>query len=200
MATTLLLTNTPSGVTGLPETEYDAWTSRGDAAVSETGIGDTDGVIDLINDVNGTIFWFSKPLAAVTIAGSITFNMRMAESAMTTNNGAAVRVIRANGAGAEISTLLTSSHGVEMTTAETARNWAATPTSTAFADGDRLLIKCGATEVGAGAANIITLWFDGPSSGASGDSFLTFTETLTEFVAAADRVPRFSPYPQLLAH
>lgn len=205
----LLFDNTIDTTT--PETFNDLdglslLTTRGAAAATggrvSTPAGPTAGLIcgatpSLLN----AIAWLSFRVNAFTLSGSITANLRMSENAMANNIGAQLVVERRDLNGAIISVVANSEKGTELGTNEAAQNWAITPTSTAFADGDRISISVCFNDAGGtmAAGATCNLWWDGPTSGASGDSYVTFTETITEFVAA-DRVPRFSPYPQLLAH
>jgi hypothetical protein len=92
----------------------------------------------------------SNPLAAdVTISGSITFNMRCAESNMSANAQAHVIIERMNAECEVASTVVASSFGTEMSvTTERADNWSASPTSTAFSKGDRIRATFYAANIG----------------------------------------------------
>jgi len=182
VATTLYLTNTASDLDLGVETEYKFSLTRGDAAVSETAPG---GAISNVDDANGIIYWYSPPLNAVTISGPITVNLRMAEEFATTNLGAYIQVYRTDNAGVAIEVILDGARGVEMGTSEADQNWAPTVTPSTLVAGDRLLVLVIASEVGTAGAGVATLWFDGPTGGASGDSFITFTETITEQAGGA---------------
>lgn len=122
--------------------------------------------------------WFSEPLTqAVTISGTITLNIRCAESANTVNAGIALLIERANNAGTVQSTVSARAViGAEAGTAESARNGTRTPTSTAFNAGDRIRVTLSVINVGTMGAGTFNTYHDGPASGASGDSYLTFTE------------------------
>jgi hypothetical protein len=126
--------------------------------------------------------WVSAPLAAaVTISGNITSNLRMSESVATTNAGAQIVVERIDNLGAVVSTVLSSEKGTELSTSETAENWSAAPTSTAFNKGDRIRVRIAVNDAGGTleTGRTITLWQNGPTAGASGDSYITFNETLS---------------------
>lgn len=122
--------------------------------------------------------WFSEPLTqAVTISGSITQNIRVRESANTVNAGIALLMERCNNAGTVQSTVLARAViGAEAGTTESARNAARTPTSTAFSAGDRIKITLSVINVGTMGAGTFNTYHDGPASGGSGDSYVTFTE------------------------
>lgn len=142
-----------------------------------------------------TYQWYSAPLSAVTISGTITFNIWLGETSMAINAGGEVRVFRCDNAGVEISTIIASERGVEMAVLPplTANNWTGTPTSTTLADGDRLkavlyINDAGGTMTLGGECDVHT---GATSAGAEGDSFVTFTETITlQGGAASD-----TPYP-----
>ena len=146
--------------------------------------------------------WWSVPLSAVTISGTITFNIWGNENNMSANAGLQVVIDRVDGSGSFISTIINSEKGTELPTTTAAQNWTGAPTSTTLSDGDRLRVRVyindGGGTMATGFLGVIAI--GATSAGINGDSFVTFTETITEFVAAAERVPRFSPYPQLLAH
>ena len=56
-------------------------------------------------------------------------------------------------------------------------NWTITPSSTAFLKGDRILIRPYWIQIGVSAStHTVTMWYDGPTAAASGDSYVTFTE------------------------
>jgi hypothetical protein len=125
----------------------------------------------------------------VTISGTITPNFWMSESNMSANVGAQVIIDRCNSTGTFISTVLNSEKGTELpVTTRDAQNWAPTPTSTDFNDGDYIRVRIYGNDVGAGMASghTFTLGFGG-GSGSADDSYVTFTETITEYSA---RIPR----------
>ena len=66
--------------------------------------------------------------------------------------------------------------GAEAGTAEAARTAARTPTSTAFSAGDRIKLTLSVINVGTMGAGTFNTYHDGPAAGASGDSYVTFTE------------------------
>lgn len=153
-------------------------TGRGAAASTRTRssvTGPTAGI-----ELTSAAGWVSAPLDQdVTIAGSITMNLRMAETLATANAGAQIVMERIGKLGTVLSTILNSEKGTELGTTEAAQNWSATPTSTAMKKGDRIRVRVAANDAGGTMAtgSTITFWVAGPTSAASGDSFLTFTET-----------------------
>lgn len=143
--------------------------------------------------------WYTPPLDAVTIAGTITINWWMSENNMSANVDADWALVRYT-AGADGATIDNTGKGVEVpVTTRAAQNWTRTPISTGLIAGDRLKIRVILGDALAQASGFTAdVAHSGVTSGADGDSFVTFTETITEQVTA--RVPRFSPYPQLLGH
>lgn len=158
-------------------------------------------------------FW-SEPLDAVTISGTITVNFWMSESNMSANAGAEVFICRCDNSGGWIENILgcwgsgtigtsvgtTPEFGTEMpVTTRAAQNWTATPASRTLSAGDRIFVAILANDGGGTMASTFT--FDASYSGATpaadGDSWVQFTETITEQAIA--RVPYLSPMPSLLA-
>jgi len=136
----------------------------------------------------GSRYGWLYQVNAVTISGSITVNLRAREGAMTDNLTIGVIIERRDSSGAYVSTVANSEFGTELTTSDGAKNWSIpSPTSTTFADGDWLaaLVVCSNAGTVADAA-IGYMSYDGPTAGAAGDSYLTFTETITEYAPPAD--------------
>jgi hypothetical protein len=138
----------------------------------------------------GQLYWWTNPLDAVTISGTITVNMRALESNAMANYTVGISILRYSPISGP-STIGTAPTGLtELGTSESARNFTITPTSTALAAGDR--IRCdpfwylaGGSSSSASGFTVTGFWA-GPTSGASGDTFITFTETITEQIAATD--------------
>jgi len=129
--------------------------------------------------------WTSNPLNAVTIAGSITVNLRALESSTMANYGVGAEVYRL--AGGVLTRIGINNNTTELGTSEAARSFTITPTSTALADGDRLVVVPFFLAVGGSASGGFTsnCFWNGTASGASGDTFVTFTESITEAVAGS---------------
>jgi len=148
-----------------------------------------------------TDWWYQ--VNAVTISGTVSFNVWGSEDAMATNCTAACRVARCDSAGTEISDVVANANAghldnVEYGTVTALQTWTATPTSTSFNDGDWIKVIPHADAFGVMAVGSATLRFGGTTGGADGDSFVTFTETITAYTPAAD-MPYRSPLPPLLA-
>lgn len=126
----------------------------------------------------------SLPLdAGVTISGTITFNLWALESNMSANATVKCRVYKCapDGTLTQISNG-DSSFGTELTLSAAAKNWTHTPTSTVCNKGDRLVVFAGlddATALTMGTGYNASIDYGAGSAGVDGDSYVTFTETLT---------------------
>ena len=164
--------------------QQELLTTQGAAAGSvsvSTVAGPTSG-IELAVGSGVPLEWLSPPLAAgVTISGTITYNIRCAESAMAVNAGAQVVIERVDNTGAIISTVSNKEFGTEASvTTERADNFTdAAPASTTFNKGDRIRARVAANDAGGTmAAGTFTFWLNG-AAGATGDSYVSFTEAIT---------------------
>lgn len=173
-------------------------TTRGGGVSSQTVTTTASG-----NHIETPSWWIYR-VNAVTISGTITFNFWGLESAMTVNAGLACVISRYDGSGNFVSDVVAQGNanhadGVELGTSAAVMAWTATPTSTSFADGDWIVVKPHVDAVGTMGSGAVDFNYGGSTGGSNGDSFVTFTETI-EAYTPADRVPRFTPYPQLLPH
>lgn len=150
-------------------------------------VSTTNGGNHLVLQFGGTDTIWLYRVNAVTISGTISFAMWASESAMTVNAGLAVRISRYDGSGTFVSDVVANANAghrdnVELGLVLAQVLWTATPTSTTFAAGDWLGVVVHADAVGTMAAGTVTLAFDEPGI-TEGDSVVTFTETITEYVA-----------------
>lgn len=194
MATTLYLRDLASSLGGAGQKACSQ--RRGRAAVTTTTNTTASGTNITITATAGgqALSWFSEPLTnAVTISGTITPNIRCRESANAVNAGIALLIERTSNAGTVQSTVSARAViGAEAGTAEAARTAARTPTSTAFSAGDRIKLTLSVINVGTMGAGTFNTYHDGPAAGASGDSYVTFTE---DFVTDDQLdVPMFEVY------
>ena len=122
--------------------------------------------------------WVTPPIDRdVTIASTITFNLWMSESNMLANVQAGCYVARIAPDGTLSAAIGDSTDGVELGTAIAAMNWTQTATSLACHRGDRLLIVPYFTNIGTqGSGYTITFVYNGATTAADGDSYVTFTE------------------------
>lgn len=125
--------------------------------------------------------WATPPLAAFTLSGVVTMNLRGLESSTQANVGLGLRVYRWSPEAGIGPQLVQISNATELTTAEVLRTGTGTPPSTVFNHGDVLVFEPGLIAAGGTMAGnrTGTLFFDGPTAGASGDSHVTITENVT---------------------
>jgi hypothetical protein len=199
MATTIYLTDTASSL---------GFTESRDARVSIRGAGLNTGIANtttfatsLTKTAGGTIItWYTLPLNAVTISGTLTLNVWMSENNMSANVDAEIQIQRRDGAANFISTIFQTAKGVELpVTTRAAQNWTGTPTSTTLSAGDRISFTIiGASTLGQASGFTFDGSWGATSGGVDGDTFVTFTETITEQTAAANP-PYVNPMPPLIA-
>lgn len=160
-------------------------TTGGPIAVqTDTVAGPTSGVEICDSDPARPQEYISPPLAAnVTISGTITFNVWAMESNMSANVGMQVIVERLDSQLNIVSTVVNSEKAVEVTVSTTTpavNNWTATPTSTSFLKGDRIRARVLGNDIGTMATGFLFSAHVLPASGGtSGDTWISFTETLT---------------------
>lgn len=133
--------------------------------------------------------WLTLPLAAdVTISGAITGNLWAHETDMNANCAANFVVDKLNGATGAITQIVKSARTTEVAlTTSAVNNFTATPASgVACSRGDRLRARVFFDDAGTmGAVGVAVFSFDGQTGGATGDSFLSFSETFTFDTAPA---------------
>ena len=156
-------------------------TSAGSFTVT-TVAGPTNG-IEVTPGGASVCVWYSPPLnAAVTISGSITWNLRASESSNSANSSINARIEKIDGATGAITLIDQTARTTELGTSEAAAAFSETPAAgVACKRGDRLRVRVfaddAATNMGAGFT--VSFFLDGPTAAASGDSYLTLTENLT---------------------
>lgn len=122
--------------------------------------------------------WVSQPFSATaTISGDITVNTRAKESGAAVNSKMRCRVYILS-AGVETQ-FGSGDASAELTTSDAAQNFTITPTSQAFAIGDRLVIKFFVTNAGTMAAGTVTMTYGGATGAAAGDTYISLTENVT---------------------
>ena len=157
-------------------------TTRGAAASSlsaSTVAGPTNG-IEIKNSF--PVLWLSPSLSAdATIAGSITFNLRALESNALANAAINCAVYRVSGATGAFTLIHKTVRTTELGTGETAANFAETPAAGVTVHrGDRILCVPFIDDAGTMATGYTaSLYYDGPTAAASGDSYVTFSETFS---------------------
>jgi hypothetical protein len=138
------------------------------------------GAVEASATVGAALFWASVRINAITIAGTITANIRALESAIAANYGVGCKVYKISG-NAIAAAFAQGSNLTEIGTAEAASSIALTPTSTVFTTGDRIGVLFFFVGVGGSVAGQTARMFWNGAAGASGDTFLSFTETITAY-------------------
>ena len=159
-----------------------AGTSRGGALAAgsvNTVAGPTSGVE--IAGSGSAIVHITPPLSAdVTVSGTVTLNVWSSESSMNANVAINVRVLRVQADGTITEILKTARTTEVALTTRAVNNFTATPTSTNFKRGDRILLSIFGGDAGTMGSGFTFDASWGATSGAvDGDSFVTFTESLT---------------------
>ena len=201
--TTIYPTDTASDVS-TASVDREAWTSRGATVANDitaTSAGWTAPI--QVTDTNGgtVVDWFTKQLTAFTLSGPVLVNARVYENASTANAAIRAELAVVASDGTSPTVWAATSHPSELALTETAYQFYLAGDDLAVSDGQRLRIRfygddSSTTAMGSGTA--FTLWYAGTSGGASGDTFLIFGQTLTEYVAAPSAVytvPRNVSHP-----
>jgi hypothetical protein len=192
-------------------TDLEAWTSRGagvTTGVTNTATGPTSGV-QVTDTAGGTVVdWFTRPLTAFTLGGAVRVNAR--GSGVTASHATfryEIAVVAGDGTGATVWAVGTHANADLLAPSEQTFRMLISGDDLAVTQGQRLRIRfyiddqpsssTGGLLVSGSTA---TLLYAG-SAAATGDTYLTFTQALTEYVSPVTPPgPRVSPYPQILAH
>ena len=190
-ATTLHMRSTTASLAGY----QDLQRAQGIAttnATTNTAIGPA--TMQVTQTAGGSaIAWVSPALAAaVTIAGPITFDIEGFTTSSLSNAGFLARVVRYTG-GAEGAIILGSDSATKLTSVASDTIWSASPSSTLFGIGDRIVVKVFITDEGGTmtAGPTVTARYNNTFGF---DSFVTFTESL---VFTSEATP--TPTPTLTA-
>ena len=175
---------------GIGATYYDLLLTAGssaDTAVVDTTVAGTE--IQFTKTAGGGLVNFiTAPFALAYTLTSADLSAWFKESVDLANIGARARFFKYS---AGVETELTGGpfdDGVEFTTSDAEYTWTANYGDTAFAAGDRLLLKLYITNVGVMALGTGTLTFNA-ADGGTGDSFIQTLEALTFSAEAATTVP-----------
>jgi len=193
-----------ASVVSTASVDREAWTSRGAGVqtdVTNTVTGWT-APIQVTDTAGGTVVdWFTRPLAAFTLGGAVRVNARTSE---TGSPGVSIRceiaVTAGDGSGAVVWAY--GGNGKEPSSTEAAQSFLIAGDDVAVSSGQRLRVRFyidDAKSFAMIAAKTGTLFYAGTTPAASGDTWLTFTQTLTE-VLPTPPLPRRSIYPQVLPH
>lgn len=160
-----------------------ATTGVGASARLWAGTNNTSIVAGVETNLQSGLLWVSNPLNAVTIAGNITVNVRALESNAMANYCVGAFVYRVTAAGVTNAKIGAGVNGTELGTVDAATSVTITPTSTALAAGDRVALAIwyqSATATVSAATFTASGTYSGTTGAAAGDTFITFTETITE--------------------
>lgn len=121
--------------------------------------------------------WVSPPVnIAFTLSGTISYNFWVKTSSTTGAPKTVARVYRLSG-GVETQVSTKTSALTQSTSIQADAFTDAAPTSTAFAIGDRIVVKV--LNASTSATGTETMDYAGPTNAADGDSFISLTETVT---------------------
>lgn len=124
-------------------------------------------------------YFCTKPLVGFTFSGSASVNLRGDESNGLANATLGCRFYKLSQAGSLSASLGQANGSAELQTTETAVTGSVTPTSTAFANGDMMVMEIGITNFGTmGNGRTVNFYFNGTTAAASGDSYITLTENV----------------------
>lgn len=177
--------NSPTSVTGLSTSLPADGTYVGGSTVTLASTATSNFTSTTLG--NGQV-WISRPLNQVTISAAPTANIRALESNAMANYGCGVYIFRMNGN--DLTVIATGVNTTELGTTEAARAITTTlVAATVMEQGSRFVVvpvwvSAGGTSSSGFASS---LFVAGPTSGASGDTFVTFTETITEATAVPAR-------------
>jgi hypothetical protein len=157
-------------------------TARGAAAATANTVtvaGPTNG----LEMITGSLphAWYSLPLGAdVTIAGSITWNLRAFESSLSANVAINAIIEKVDGATGAVTLIDQTARTTEVASGQAVNNFAETPAAgVACKRGDRLRVRVYGRDAGTMATGFnFSFVYDGPTAAASGDSYFTLTENL----------------------
>lgn len=197
--TTVFLTNSAaSGGLDVGVSEKEAWTSRGGGVTSKaTTIAALDQFVQATDGTGGSaIEWYTRPLQAFTLSGLILANLRGLESATTVNAGWTCEIAVVDGDGTNPvvygigAWARDSIPSAELGTTEDVGSVYIAGNDISVSDGQRIRIRMYWSNnylASAMASGTCTLFYASTTGSASGDAFVTFGQTLTEFSA----VPRW---------
>lgn len=204
--TTLYLTDVAGPAVGA-NLEKELWTSRGagvDSIVVNTAAGWT-APIQWTDSGGGTaVEWYSRQLTAFTLADVVKLNLRANESTAAANASIRAELATCDSDGTNVTvwaaaTLIDAASlggGLgagtdvfgELTTSEAAVRGYLAGSDLTVADGQRLRLRIfidDSATAAMAASLTCTLYYDGTSGGASGDSFVILGQSVTEYVAAS---------------
>lgn len=191
--TTIYPTST-SSLVGTASVDLEAWTSRGggvQTSVTNTTAGWTP-PIQITDTAGGTVIdWFTRPLQAFTLGGPVLIHISAKMSTSVFGSpGCEIAIVENDGSSPVVWGI--GRHWDDLFGfTEAAQEFWVAGDDTAVSAGQRLRIRLfiddsAGSPMTTGAT--ATFYYAGTSGGASGDTFLTFTQTLSEDVVV-DRRP-----------
>jgi hypothetical protein len=194
--TVIYLTDTASDVV-TASVDREAWTSRGGGVVTDvanTSAGFST-PFQMTDTAGGTVVdWFTKQLQAVTLTGMAQASIRGQESNALANASIRCEIARVNSDGTSPTvwaSWLMSADNLrtgELNTIEDAEQIKISGDDLAITAGQRLRIRLYIDDMpttGLGASQTVTIYYNGATPVASGDSYVTFPVTLTELAPAS---------------
>jgi hypothetical protein len=145
--------------------------------------------------------FITEPLNAFTLNSNVTSNIRAAESNAMANYGVGFSLYIKQAGTGDLVSISSGIDASELGTTEAARTGAVvSPSGNAIAAGERLVVILDWNGAGGTTASTYTATgFYNGLSGATGDTFITFAETITEQSAAAANPPYVNRMPTLIA-
>lgn len=207
---TLYLTDVAGPAVGA-DIEKEMWTSRG-SGVNEINTSTVVGwtaPIQATDSGGGTkVEWYSKPLAAFTLAERVLLNIRAFEITTAANASLRAELAVCNGDGSSAvvwaAANFNDSNSGELTTVEAAYVWHLAGDDLAVTSDQRLRLRVfldDPSDVPMGSSvSGGHIFYDGTSGGASGDSFITLTQTVTVSAASFPPVPSVMVQRRMSAH
>ncbi len=153
-----------------------------------------------VADPGGCLVWITEPLNTIAVTAP-TLNMRASESNAMANYIVwfAVYLVDASNGTATRLSWMSNAGDTELGTTETLRSFAGNGSGGTIAQGGRILVFAAYAGAGTSASGYTaSLFYNGTSAAASGDTWISFAETITEETAVANP-PYKSIYPPLLA-
>lgn len=151
----------------------------------------------LDSTLNQKISWVSYPLSAITLDTSVTFNIWASESHNQANGTITAELLRLDNSGAILSIIASVVLSrAELSTSLAAQNWTVAIGSTPLNNGDRLGLRLYIDDgngVTLDTGRSITMSYNGPTSGISGDSYVMLNQFITEQVPSPTPTPTAAP-------
>jgi hypothetical protein len=199
---TVYLTNDGAGINPGSSTELLAWGNRGtgvSTAVTATSTNPSS-PIQMTDTSGGTALeWYTPGLEAVTLQGSILVNCQALQSNLSANatTRCEIAVVDSDGTNASVwgwggggtDTTNSPGSGIELTDAEASAQYYVAGADKSITSGQRLRIRFYIDDAwgqhfssllnGMASGYTTTMYYGASSGGGSGDTYITFSQTLT---------------------